>query len=263
MTTKVLNEPKELGFYSCYKEQEEMGRNDASKKCIVLLSGGIDSTVLMYSLIADYEVYPLTIGYGQRHKKEVIAARNVCEARGQWLLKRWKYVDLSNLRSILPSALTGVGEVPEGHYTSENMVQTVVPFRNGVLLSLATGYAESLSADCVAYAAHGGDHAIYPDCRPEFVDCIRKTIKLGTDGRVGLVEPFTYKTKADIIRLGKKLVVPLRLCWTCYVGDDRPCLRCGTCVERTLAFHEVGFPDPVLSSEEWSEALKYALGVSK
>lgn len=246
MTTKTLKRP-------CAVEEEKK-----AERCVVLLSGGIDSTVLMYSLVSQYECYPLTINYGQRHSKETIAAWYVCEARGNWLLKRWKYLDLGNLRFILPSTLTGVGEIPEGHYESESMKQTVVPNRNMIFLSLAAGYAGSIDASYVAYAAHSGDHAIYPDCRPEFVESVRKTIKLGVDGKVRLLTPFVNKTKADIVALGKRLNVPFRLCWSCYNGEERPCLKCGTCVERTLAFKQVGFPDPVLSYSEWKEALRYA-----
>ena len=215
-----------------------------NKKCVVLLSGGIDSTVLMYSLIADYEVWPLTISYGQRHHREVIAARNVCESRGDWLLKRWKYVDLSNLRSILPSALTGVGEVPTGEYDKETMSQTVVPNRNMIFLAVAAGYAEGLGAGYVAYAAHTEDHYLYPDCRPEFIGSVGETIKLATDGKVKLIEPFTYKTKADIVTLGKKLSVPFRKTYSCYQGGEFHCGVCSTCLERKKAFVQAKVEDP-------------------
>jgi len=215
-----------------------------NKKCVVLLSGGIDSTVLMYSLIADYEVWPLTISYGQRHHREVIAARNVCESRGDWLLKRWKYVDLSNLRSILPSALTGVGEVLEGKYDRETMSQTVVPNRNMIFLAVAAGYAEGLGAGYVAYAAHTEDHYLYPDCRPEFIDSVGETIKLATDGKVKLIEPFTYKTKADIVTLGKKLSVPFKKTYSCYQGGELHCGVCSTCLERKKAFVQAKVEDP-------------------
>jgi len=225
-------------------QNEETASDFSKKKCVILLSGGIDSTVLMYSLIADYEVWPLTVSYGQRHHKEVLAARNVCEARGDWLLKRWKYLDLGNLRSILPSALTGVGEVPSGEYDKVTMSRTVVPNRNMIFLAIAAGYAEGLGASHVAYAAHAGDHAIYPDCRPEFINSVGETIKLGTGGKVSLLEPFVSKTKADIVALGKKLVVPFRLTWSCYRGEDLHCGLCGTCLERKTAFKEAGVEDP-------------------
>jgi len=215
-----------------------------STKVVVLLSGGIDSTVLMYSLIANYEVYPLSVSYGQRHGKELVAAGKVCAARGDWLLGRWKRLNLNVLRDLLPSTLTDVGEIPKGHYEDESMKQTVVPNRNMILLALAAGYAEGLGASYVAYAAHSGDHAIYPDCRPEFVESVSETMKLGTGGKVKLIEPFTYKSKADIVALGRKLNVPLNLTWSCYVGGDVHCGRCGTCIERKEAFKLAGVIDP-------------------
>ena len=214
-----------------------------SKKCVVLLSGGLDSTVLMYSLIAEYEVWPLTIGYGQRHNREVLSARNVCEARGDWLLKRWRYLDLSNLRFILPSALTGVGEVPRGEYDKEVMSLTVVPNRNMIFLAIAAGYAEGIDVEHVAYAAHTEDHYLYPDCRPEFVESCAKTIKLATDSKIELIEPFICMTKADIVLLGKKLVVPFKLTWSCYEDGGVHCGECSTCLERQRAFDVAGVDD--------------------
>ena len=231
-----------------------------SDKCVVLLSGGMDSAVLMYSLIEDYEVWPLTLSYGQRHNKEILAARNLCEARTKALLLRWKYVDLSVLRNLLPSTLTGVGEVPQGFYVDVNMKQTVVPNRNAILLSIAAGYASGLGAKFVAYGAHMGDHLIYPDCRPAFISSIANTIRLGTgwhDDGVELIAPFTKMDKGDIAILGKRLTVPFKLSWSCYVGGERPCLKCGSCTERTVAFLKAGYADPLLTSEEWDEAVMY------
>jgi len=217
----------------------------------------------MYSLISKYEVYPLTVSYGQRHDREVFAARSVCAARGEWLLTRWKYLNLDNLRGILPSALTGVGEIPKGRYNETSMKQTVVPNRNMILLSLAAGYAEALGASHVAYAAHTEDHYIYADCRPEFAFAMDKSIRLGTDGKVELLTPFIRWSKVDIVALGKKLVVPFKMTWSCYKGEDRPCLGCGTCSERVLAFKLAGFPDPALTTKEWSKALEYLKEVTK
>ncbi len=215
-----------------------------TKRCVVLLSGGIDSTVLMYSLIEDYEVWPLSIDYGQRHKKEVIAARNVCEARGAWLLKRWKYLDLSNLRFVLPSALTGVGEVPSGKYDKETMSQTVVPNRNMIFLSVASGYAEGIKANYVAYAAHMEDHYLYPDTRPEFAVACNKAIEQGTGGKVHLLTPFISVSKSDVITFGKSFTVPFKLTYSCYGGGELHCGVCSTCIERKKAFKEAKVEDP-------------------
>jgi 7-cyano-7-deazaguanine synthase len=235
-----------------------------SDKCVVLLSGGMDSAVLMYSLIESYEVWPLTLSYGQKHNKEIVAARNLCEARGNWLLTRWKYADLGVLRYLLPSTLTGKGDVPKGFYADVNMKQTVVPNRNMILLSIAAGYAVGIGAKYVAYGAHQGDHAIYPDCRPAFISSIANTIRLGTgwenDG-VELITPFTKMGKGEIASLGLRLVVPFKLSWTCYEGDERPCLKCGSCTERTDAFLKAGHKDPLLTSEEWDDAVRYLKGV--
>lgn len=230
------------------------------EKCVVLLSGGMDSAVLMYSLIENYEVWPLTLSYGQRHNKEVTAARNLCEARTKVLLLRWKYADLSVLQTLLPSALTTGETVPFGFYEDSNMKQTVVPNRNAILLSIAAGYASGIGAKYVAYGAHLGDHSIYPDCRPAFINSITRTIRLGTgwnnDG-VELIAPFTTLDKGDIVILGRKLGVPFRLSWTCYSGQERPCGKCGSCTERTAAFLKANYPDPALTFSEWNNAVEY------
>ena len=223
------------------------------KKCVVLLSGGLDSTVLLYSLINEHECWPLTVSYGQRHDKEVIAARNVCEARDHNLLLRLKYVNLSALGNLLPSALTGVGEVPLGHYQEESMKATVVPNRNMILLAIAAGYAQGINAKHVAYGAHFGDHAIYPDCRKVFIQSCMHTIRLGTgwnDDGVELHTPFSRKTKKDIVKLGEKLNVPFKMTWSCYEGKDIHCGCCGTCVERQEAFRLAGVKDPTMYASE-------------
>lgn len=232
-------------------EQTQPVMKKEGEKCVVLLSGGIDSAVLMYSLVANYVVYPLTIDYGQRHRvKEVLAARNVCSARGDWLLRRWECLDLHNLRLILPSALTGASEIPSGEYDKESMSQTVVPNRNMIFLAIAAGYAEGMGASKVAYAAHYEDHYLYPDCRPKFIDSVGETIKLATDGKVALIEPFTCWTKADIIRLGKRLTVPFKLTYSCYKGGELHCGRCSTCIERRESFQKAGVKDPTEYTKE-------------
>jgi 7-cyano-7-deazaguanine synthase len=136
------------------------------------------------------------------------------------------------------------GEIPEGHYEAENMKQTVVPFRNAIMLSIAGGFAESVGAEGLVIAAHGGDHAIYPDCREEFMQAMGETLRLGTYARIRLLRPFIAMTKGDIVAEGKRLGVDFARTWSCYKGGDVHCGRCGTCVERREAFQLAGVPDP-------------------
>jgi len=242
---KLCDEPREAWMSAEVLEQVRTNNEKRdSEGVVVLLSGGIDSTVLMYSLVGDYRVWPLTVDYGQRHSKEVFAARNVCEARGSWLLHRWKYLDLGNLRGILPSALTGVGDVPEGKYDEVTMSKTVVPNRNAILLSLAYGYAMGIGAHFVAYAPHSEDHFVYRDCRPEFFTKFAEAEEAATG--IKLLVPFGRKTKVDIIKLGRQLVVPFRMCYSCYAGGDVHCGKCSTCVERREAFKKAGVTDPTI-----------------
>ena len=221
-------------------------------KAVVLSSGGLDSSTLLYVMAErGLELFPLSILYGQRHDKEIFAAREIALS----LNLDSRLVDLGVLRELLPSALTGNGNIPEGHYEAANMSQTVVPGRNLIFLSVATGYAEGLGATVVAYAAHSGDHEIYPDCRLEFVKSAQATIELGYG--INLLAPFINLTKADIVKEGLRLGVPYRHTWSCYNGKERPCLKCGTCIERTEAFLLNDVKDPALTSEEWDKAVKY------
>ena len=215
---------------------------------VVLLSGGLDSSTLLYLMAQEGDVYPITINYGQKHIREIIAARNICESLGQKVLLRWKNVDLGVLQSLLPSALTdGAKKIPEGHYEDESMKATVVPNRNMILLSIAAGYAQGIGVKLVAYAAHAGDHAIYPDCRPVFIRSIAETISLGTgwsnDG-VQLRAPFQFKSKAQVVMEGARLKVPFEATWSCYKGEAKHCAKCGTCVERRESFKLAGITDP-------------------
>lgn len=215
-----------------------------NRKAVVLLSGGIDSTVLLYSMVNEFECYPLTLYYGQKHEKEALAARAVCEARDHNLLLRWLWVSLASLKGLLPSALTGKGEIPRGPYTPESQSATVVPNRNMIMLAIAAGYAQGLGAEVVAYAAHSNDSAVYPDCRPEFVMSVAETIRLGTGDAVVLHEPFVNLTKLEIVKLGAKLNVPFKHTWSCYEGGRMHCGVCATCIERREAFRLAGVVDP-------------------
>jgi 7-cyano-7-deazaguanine synthase len=212
-------------------------------KTILIYSGGMDSTVLLYHLLNEgYTVKALSVDYGQRHKKEIECARLIT----QRLNVEHLVADLTGITSLLGgSSLTSADiDVPEGHYAEDNMKATVVPNRNMIMLSVATGWAISTKCDSVSYAAHSGDHAIYPDCREEFAQAVDQAIQLADWHKVVLNRPFVTLTKADIVALGSKLGVPFEDTWSCYKGGDLHCGRCGTCVERREAFHLAGVEDP-------------------
>jgi len=204
-------------------------------KVIALLSGGIDSTTLLYHLLAKkHKVMAISFNYGQRHKKELEYAKKVC----QKLKVEQKVVNLSSLKELLHgSALTTPEvEVPAGHYTDATMKATVVPNRNMIFLSIAGGYAVAEKADMLAIAVHAGDHPIYPDCRPQFIEAFAKALNLGNYHQVKVYAPYLNKTKAEIVQEGLKLGIDYeKETWSCYVGADQPCGKCGTCVEREEA----------------------------
>jgi 7-cyano-7-deazaguanine synthase len=211
---------------------------------IILLSGGMDSAVLTAQLLADgHPVDAVSVHYGQRHARELHAARDI--ARHYRIAH--DVVDLGVLRDHLTgSALTGGPGVPEGHYSAPSMAATVVPNRNMILLSVAAGIAAARGHHQVATAVHAGDHPIYPDCRPAFIAAASLTAQLATAGYgdVEIIAPFARQAKADIALAGVRLGVPLHLTWSCYQGGDQHCGRCGTCVERAESFHLAGVPDP-------------------
>jgi 7-cyano-7-deazaguanine synthase len=211
---------------------------------VVLLSGGLDSSVLAYALSrAGLTVKALTVLYGQRHAKEHLAAAAISRALGIEHVT----LDLSSIRPIMSgkSALLNPDvDVPEGHYADQSMQVTVVPNRNMLLLSLGAAWSVAAALDGVAYAAHRGDHAIYPDCRPEFAEAMNAAITLCDYRPQRLLRPFVNMTKSDIASLGAVLRVPFELTWSCYVGAEVHCGKCGTCVERIEAFQHANVPDP-------------------
>ncbi|MGJ8651906.1 MAG: 7-cyano-7-deazaguanine synthase QueC [Opitutaceae bacterium] len=212
-------------------------------KTVLIYSGGLDSTVLLYHLrAAGHKVHALTIDYGQRHRCELDHAANICNGLGI----PHQIADLSSIQPLLAgNSLTSPEiEVAEGHYTEESMKSTVVPNRNMILLSVATGHALSIGAEKVAYAAHSGDHAIYPDCRNEFADAMATAIELCDWNTVELIRPFVDWTKEDIVRRGAELGLPFEKTWSCYKGGALHCGRCGTCIERREAFDLAGIEDP-------------------
>lgn len=211
-------------------------------KTLAILSGGMDSTVLAHHLKhAGDLIGCVTVDYGQRHAKEI---RFAAETAARLTVPHY-VLDLSQIRQhIASSALTGEHPVPEGHYEAESMKLTVVPNRNMILTALAVAVGISHGAELVAYGAHAGDHAIYPDCRADFAEALRAAVALCDYNPPGLVAPFIGWTKADIVARGIELGVPFDKTWTCYKGDARPCGRCGTCVERLEAFSLCGAEDP-------------------
>ena len=211
------------------------------EKVVVILSGGMDSTTLLYDVVNQgYEVYTLSFDYNQRHSKELYYAEKTCRK----LNIPHKIVDLNVLNQLAPSSLTRDDwDVPEGHYEDENMKQTVVPNRNMVMLSLATSYAISLDAKKLFYGAHAGDHSIYPDCRKEFIDKMKEVIKICDWKEVELSAPYWDIDKGDIVSIGLKLNVPYEDTWTCYKGLELACGKCGACQERIEAFKKNDIQD--------------------
>ena len=207
---------------------------DRSMSIVVLLSGGMDSTVLTHFLKANGdELHAISFDYGSKHNDKELG---MAIYQAKFMGIDHKIAKLSFIQDFFISDLlkTG-GDIPEGHYTDAVMKKTVVPFRNGIMLSIAAGYAESVGAEAIAIASHAGDHPIYPDCRPCFNEAMRRAIGVGTDSEVKLLAPFANKTKREIAIIGKELGVDFDMTWSCYKGGDKPCGRCGTCVERIEA----------------------------
>ncbi|MEO9275359.1 7-cyano-7-deazaguanine synthase QueC [Marinomonas sp. 5E14-1] len=214
-----------------------------SEKAIVVYSGGMDSfTVLNTAIQRGLDVYALSFNYGQKHNKELEVAALVCKE----LSIPHKVVDITAINSLMSnSSLTGDADIPEGHYEDENMKSTVVPNRNMVLLSMAIAYAVSLEADKVYYGAHSGDHHIYPDCRPEFVEAMNAVSKIANYQSVEIVTPFLYSSKGEILKAGLDMQLDYGKTWTCYNGREKSCGKCGACYERLEAFTEQNTADPL------------------
>ncbi len=217
------------------------------KKAVAIVSGGLDSVTLAYLLKSEgWELHLLAFDYGQRHKREVEFARRAAQA----LQAGFDLVDISAAGRLLGgSALTDDSiAVPHGHYASPNMAVTIVPNRNAIFLAIAYGAAVAENAEIVAAAVHGGDHFIYPDCRPQFVaafDAMQKEAVAGCGhADLRLHAPFTDHFKHDIVAIGAALAVPFGETWSCYEGGEIHCGQCGTCVERKEAFALAKIADP-------------------
>ena len=212
-------------------------------KVVVLLSGGLDSVTALHDALRAHEVTAaLSFDYGAKHHgRELPMAAWHCARAGV----SYRIVPLTFVAEEFSSALLkSGGEIPEGHYEEASMKSTVVPFRNGIMLSIAAGFAESRGAEGVVIAAHAGDHAVYPDCREAFLEPMASAIREGTYAHIGLLRPFVALDKAGIVRRGAELGVDFAKTWSCYKGGELHCGACGTCVERREAFQIAGVPDP-------------------
>ena len=213
------------------------------KNSVIIVSGGMDSITLLYDH-KDEIALGISFDYGSNHNAlEIPFSKMHCERLG---IKHIT-INLDFMHQYFKSSLLdGAEAIPEGHYADDNMKSTVVPFRNGIMLSIAIGIAESNNLDQVFIANHGGDHTIYPDCRPEFINAIDAAATAGTYNNVKVVAPYTKITKSDIARIGKKLGIDYTETWSCYKGGEVHCGKCGTCVERKEALAEAGIEDKTI-----------------
>lgn len=225
-------------------------------KGVVLLSGGMDSTTVLYHALKQDEVTlnaALSFDYGQRHSTELNYASRMASKHGI----DHEIISLRDVTRFLKgSALTDDIEVPHGHYAEDNMRVTVVPNRNSMMLNIAAAVAIGTGAGRVYAAMHAGDHPVYPDCRPEFVSALQTTLRYATETTVEIWTPFIMWGKDKIVKHGHDLGVPFEETWSCYEGSNVHCGKCGTCVERAEAFHLAGVDDPTLYQDPdfWREA---------
>ena len=210
------------------------------KDSILILSGGMDSVTLLYDK-QDTIAMAVSFHYGSNHNdREIAYAKLHCEKLGIPHI----IIPLAFMKQYFKSSLLeGADQIPEGDYNGDNMHSTVVPFRNGIMLSIAAGFAESNGLKHIMMANHGGDHALYPDCRPEFVEAMNQAVSTGTYVNITLNAPYTHLTKADIAKKGKLIGIDYRQTWSCYKGGAKHCGKCGTCIERKAALREAGIND--------------------
>lgn len=213
------------------------------KDALIVLSGGMDSVTMLHEYAPSIDL-AVTFNYGSNHNaREIECARYQCSLLGIELTE----IDLSFIGQYFHSSLLeGADAIPEGDYDFDNMKSTVVPFRNGIMLSIACGLAESRGLRHVLIANHGGDHAIYPDCRGEFIDSMSAAMQYGTYAHIDILAPFTDITKAEIAAIGRRSGVDFSLTYSCYKGGEKHCGKCGTCVERREALTEAGIDDPTV-----------------
>jgi 7-cyano-7-deazaguanine synthase len=201
------------------------------KDKLAIISGGMDSITMLHCW-SDQIALAISFNYNQRHKKELDYAKLNCNNLS---IPWWEiHLDIPLKSSLMANSRE---DIPDGHYTDESMKSTVVPFRNGIMLSIAVGIAESNNLSSVMMANHSGDHAIYPDCRPAFTDAFNKAAQAGTYSHVAIFTPFINMTKRGIAVMGNDYNVPFENTWSCYKGLAYHCGKCGTCVERKEALN--------------------------
>jgi 7-cyano-7-deazaguanine synthase len=220
---------------------------------LVVMSGGMDSATALYVARQDGHVQAVGFNYGQKHQKELRYAEAICAD----IDVPFDVVDITVLADFLSSSLTDDDwAVPDGHYAEESMKQTVVPNRNMIMTSIAAGVALSRGLEYVYVGVHAGDHHVYPDCRPRFIEALNTAVFEGTEGMAKpghrepqIVAPFMHMGKHDIAKAGHDLGVPYHMTWSCYKGDDVHCGTCGTCTERKEAFQLAEVPDPTIYAD--------------
>lgn len=214
---------------------------EKTKDSLIILSGGMDSVTLLYERKEEI-CLALSFDYGSNHnKREIDCAAYHC----QKLDIEHIIIPLGFMHEYFQSSLLeGADAIPEGHYADENMRSTVVPFRNGIMLSIACGLAETRGLQKVMIANHAGDHSIYPDCRRPFIEAMSAASQAGTYANIKICAPYTDISKTDVARIGKRLGIDYSKTYSCYKGNEKHCGKCGTCVERKEALREAGINDP-------------------
>lgn len=211
------------------------------EKIVLIYSGGLDSTILLHHLNQEFEIIPVSFNYGSKHNEEEykMVLKN-CDLLNLKSIR----IDIRNISQYLKSdLLLSGGDIPLGHYEENSMKKTVVPFRNGIMLSIACGIAESNNCKKVAIGNHAGDHAIYPDCRQTFIESMNEAMAYGTYNNINIISPFVGINKTQIVLIGESLNVDMSKTYSCYNGKEIQCGLCSTCYERREAFYNAGIED--------------------